>query len=273
MHSSAYISITIWQFIPTLSFPPWCLGICSLCLCLYFCSQIDSSVPFFYIPYTCINIWQLFFSFWFTLLWITVSRSIHTSTNGTISFLHCIYVPRYASLLKFEGHIYAFTFINTLMFYVVQLLSHAPTLWPHELQHARPSCPSPSPGVCPSSCSLYQWYHPAISSSDTHFSICPQSFPTSGTFPMSRLFTSDDQNTGVSASVLPMNIQGLSPLRLTCLISLCSRDFQESSPEPQFEGIILWHSAFLKFQLSQLYMTTGMNVIYYSFKQTQCRLW
>ena len=97
-------------------------------------------------------------------------------------------------------------------------------------------------------------------------------FPRIRDFPVSQLFTSDDQNTGVSASVLPMNIQGLSPLRLTCLISLCSRDFQESSPEPQFEGIILWHSAFLKFQLSQLYMTTGMNVIYYSFKQTQCRL-
>ena len=89
------------------------------------------------------------------------------------------------------------------------------------LQHTRLPCPSPSPGVCPSSCSLYQWCHPAISSPDALF-FCPQSFPESGTFPVSRLFTSDDQNPGASASasVLPVNIQGWSPLRLTGLISL-----------------------------------------------------
>ena len=68
------------------------------------------------------------------------------------------------------------------------------TLRSHELQHARPSWPSPSPGLCPSSCSLHQWCSPATSSSDTLFSFCPQSFPASGTFPMSRLFASDDQN-------------------------------------------------------------------------------
>ena len=64
------------------------------------------------------------------------------------------------------------------------------SLLPHGLQHARPSCPSPSQGVCPSSCPLHQWCHPAISSSDTFFSFCSQSFPASGTFPMSLLFTS-----------------------------------------------------------------------------------
>ena len=68
------------------------------------------------------------------------------------------------------------------------------SLWSHERQHARPFCPSLSPGLCPSSCSLHQWCRPAISSSDTLFSFCPQSFPASGTFPMSRLFASDDQN-------------------------------------------------------------------------------
>ena len=79
-----------------------------------------------------------------------------------------------------------------------------------------------SPGVCPSSCLLHQWYCPAISSYDALFSVCPQSSPTSGTFSMSHLFTSDDQNTGASASasVFPVHIQGLSPLRLTGLISL-----------------------------------------------------
>ena len=78
--------------------------------------------------------------------------------------------------------------------------------------------------VWPSSCSLHRWCHPAISSSDALFS-CPQSFSASGTFPMSELFISDDQNTGVSASasVLPMNIQRWFPLRLTSLISLLSK--------------------------------------------------
>ena len=84
------------------------------------------------------------------------------------------------------------------------------SLWPHELQHTRPPCPSPSPRVCPSSCSLHQWCHPAISSTDALFSFCPRSFPALGTFPISHLFTSDDQHTGASASasLLPVNIQG-----------------------------------------------------------------
>ena len=99
------------------------------------------------------------------------------------------------------------------------------SLWPHGLQHARPLCPSPSPKVCPSSCPLHQWCHPIISSSYTLFSFCPQSFPSSGTFPMSQLFASDDQNTGVSASasVLPMSMQSWFPLRLTGLTFLLSR--------------------------------------------------
>ena len=98
-------------------------------------------------------------------------------------------------------------------------------LWPHGLQHTRPPCPSPSPEVCPSSCSLYRWCHPAISSSDAFFSFCPQSFPASGTFSMSQLFASDDQNTGVSTSesVLPTSIQGWFSLKLTGLISLLSK--------------------------------------------------
>ena len=82
------------------------------------------------------------------------------------------------------------------------------SLWPHGLQLIRPPCPSPSPRVFPSSCSLHWWCHPAISCSDTLFSFCPQSFPASGTFPMSSLFASDDQNTGASAlaSVFSVNI-------------------------------------------------------------------
>ena len=99
------------------------------------------------------------------------------------------------------------------------------SLQPHGLQQARPPCLLPSPEVCPSSRPLQQWCHPAISSSDALFSFCPQSFTVSGTFSVSHLFASDDQNirASASASVLPVNIQGWCPLRLTGLISLLSK--------------------------------------------------
>ena len=94
-----------------------------------------------------------------------------------------------------------------------------------EQQHARPLCPPLSPGVCPSSCLLTPWCHPIISSSVAPFSFCLQSFPSSGSFPMSQLFESGGQSIGVSAaaSVLPMNIQDWFPLGLTGLISLLSK--------------------------------------------------
>ena len=99
------------------------------------------------------------------------------------------------------------------------------SLWPHEPQHARPPCPSPTPGVHPNSCPSSQWCHPTISSSVVPFSSCPQSFPASESFPMSQLFASGGQSIGApaSASVLPMNIQGWFPLGLTSLISLLSK--------------------------------------------------
>ena len=80
-----------------------------------------------------------------------------------------------------------------------------------------------SPRVCPRLCSLHRRCHPANSSSDTLFSFCPQSFPALGTSSMSRLLSSDDQNTGASPLVLPVNIQGWFPFRLACLISLLSK--------------------------------------------------
>ena len=90
-------------------------------------------------------------------------------------------------------------------------------LWPQGLQHARPPCPSPSPRVCTNSCPLSEWCYLTISSSVIPFSSCLQSFPASGSFPVSQLFTSGGQSIGasVSASVLPVNIQGWFPLRLT----------------------------------------------------------
>ena len=99
------------------------------------------------------------------------------------------------------------------------------SLWPHELQHARPPCPSPTPGVHSNSCPSRRWCHPAISSSVIPFSSCPQSLPASESFPMSPLFAWCGQSTGVSAlaSVLPMNTQDWSPLERTVWISLKSK--------------------------------------------------
>ena len=120
------------------------------------------------------------------------------------------------------------------------LFSHpvlSDSLQPHELQHTRPPCPSPSPRVCPHSHSLHRGCHLAISSSDGLF--CPWSLPASGTFPMSHLYVSDEQNTGASslASVLPVSIQSWSPIRWTGWISLQSKGLSGSSPAPQFKGI------------------------------------
>ena len=99
------------------------------------------------------------------------------------------------------------------------------SLRPHELQHARPPYPSPTPGVHPNSRASSQWCHPAISSSVVPFSSCPQSLSASGSFPMSQLFIWGGQSTGVSASalVLPMNTQDWSPLGWTGWISLQSK--------------------------------------------------
>ena len=99
------------------------------------------------------------------------------------------------------------------------------SLRPHELQHARPPCPSPTSGVHSDSRPLSRWCHPAISSSVAPFSSCLLSFPAWESFPMSRLFTPGGQNIGASASasVLPMNIQGWFPLGLADLISLQSK--------------------------------------------------
>ena len=134
---------------------------------------------------------------------------------------------------------------NCLEFFSsVQSLS-CPTLQPHEPQHARPPCPSPTPGVHPNPCPFSQWCHPTISSSVVPFSSCPQSFPASGSFKMSQLFTSGGQSFGVSAlaSVLPMNTQDWLPLGWTGWISLQSKGLsQESSPTPQFKSI---HSSLL----------------------------
>ena len=99
------------------------------------------------------------------------------------------------------------------------------SLSPHESQHARPACPSPTPGVHSDSGPSSQWCHPAISSSVVPFSSCPQSLPASESFPMSQFFTWDGQSTGVSAlaSFLPKKSQGWSPSEWTGWIPLQSK--------------------------------------------------
>ena len=104
-------------------------------------------------------------------------------------------------------------------------------LGPHELQHVRPPCPSPTPGVHSNACPSSRWCHPAISSFVVPFSSYPQSLPASESFPMSQLFAWGGQSIGVSAStsVLPMNTQDWSPLGWTGWISLPSKGFSRVS--------------------------------------------
>ena len=120
------------------------------------------------------------------------------------------------------------------------------SLLPHESQHARPPCPSPTPGVHSNLCPSSWWCHPAISYSVVPFSSCPQSLPASGSFPMSQLFARGGQSTGVSAlaSFLPKNTQDWSPSERTGWISLqskgLSRVFSNTTVQKhQFFGTLL----------------------------------
>ena len=121
------------------------------------------------------------------------------------------------------------------------------SLRPHELQHARPPCPSQTSGVYSNSCPLSRWCHPASSSSVVPFSSCPQSLPASGSFPMSQLFTWGGQSIRVSASpsVLPMNTQDWSPSGWTGWISLQSKGLSRV-----FSNTIVQNHQFFSVQLS-----------------------
>ena len=136
------------------------------------------------------------------------------------------------------------------------------SLRPHESQHTRPPCPSPTPGVHSDSRPSSQWCHPAISSSDVPFSFCPQSPPASESFPMSQLFAWGGQSIGVStlASVLPMNTQDWSPLEWTGWISLIQGTLKSLLQHHSSKASILQRSAFLTVQLSHPYMTIGKTI-------------
>ena len=145
------------------------------------------------------------------------------------------------------------------------LFSHSvvfDSLQPYGLQHARRPYPSPSPRADSNSCPLSQWCHPTILSSVFPFSSCLQSFPASGSFPMSQLFTWSDQSTGAlpSASVPPKNIQDWLPLGWTGLISLQSKGLSRAFSNNSSKAWILQYSAFFMVQLSHPYMTNGKNI-------------
>ena len=133
------------------------------------------------------------------------------------------------------------------------------SLWPHGLQHSRPPCPLPTPGVYPNSYPLSWWCHPTISSPVVPFSSHLQSFPASGSFQMSQLFTWGGQSIEVSAatSVLPVNTQGWPPLGWTGWISLQSKELSSLLQHHSSKAPILQRSAFFIVQLSHPYMTTG----------------
>ena len=150
---------------------------------------------------------------------------------------------RNSTLLYKCGKVKVAFCLLTFPFSTAQSLSHVRLCHPMNCSNARPPCPSPAPGVYSNSCPSSPRCHPTISSSVVPVSSCPQSFPASGSFPMSQLFASGGQSTGVSASasVLPANTQDWSPLGWTGWISLqskgLSRDFSNTTVQKhQFVG-------------------------------------
>ena len=164
--------------------------------------------------------------------WIFIRKgqsipSLKISRLKTRSLQYTKYCPNHRAsvLLAFLNECVS-VYLNMNVFSVQTSLSVVfDSLWPHGLQHARLPCLSPTPGVYSNSCPSHRWCHPTISSSVVPFSSHFQSFPVSGSFPMSRFFTSGGQIIGVltSASILPMNIQVWFPLGWTGWISLQSK--------------------------------------------------
>ena len=171
--------------------------------------------------------------------------------------------PEPYSLSFFQNNLLAFLYIQALSQFSHSVVSDS--LRSHGLQHARPPCSSPTPGVYSNSCPLSLWCHPTISSSVLPFSSCPQSFPASGSFQMSQLFTSGGQSIWVSASasVLPMDIQdwfplGLISFRIDWLDLLAVQGTLNSLLQHHSsKALILPCSALFIVQFSHPYMTTG----------------
>ena len=146
--------------------------------------------------------------------------------------------------------------LKKLLLLLFSCLVMSYSLWPHGLQHVRPPHLSPSPRVCPSSCSLHWWCHPVISSSDALFS-CPQSFPVSGTFPMSCLEIPKYWSFSISPS---SEYSGLISLRIDWFDILVGQGtFRSIHQHHSLKASILWHSAFFMVQLSKPYRSLGRS--------------
>ena len=161
---------------------------------------------------------------------IVLARTSRTTMNRNVETEHLCFI------LSLSGKAFSLSplsriqavglsYMAFIMLFLFSCSVVSDSLWPYALQHIRPPCPSPSPGACSNSCPLSQWCHPTISSSVVPFFSCLQSFPTSGSFPVSQFFASGGQSIGAlaSASVLPMNILDWFLLGLTGLISLQSK--------------------------------------------------
>ena len=151
---------------------------------------------------------------------------------------------------------------NFYQFTSVQSLSHVWSLPPHELQHTRPPCPSPTPGVHSNSRPLSWWYHPAISSSVIPFSSCPQSFPASESSSESTLRMRWPKYWSFRFSISPSNEHpGLISFRMDWLDLLAVQGTLKSLLQHHSsKASILWHSPFFTVQLSHPYMTTGKTI-------------
>ena len=136
------------------------------------------------------------------------------------------------------------------------------SLWPHGLQHARPPCPSPTPRACSDSCPSSQWCYPTISSCVILFSSCPQSFPASGSFQMSQIFTLRGQSIGFQLQHQSCNEHpGLISFRMDWLDLLADQGTLKSLLQHHSsKASILWRSASFIVQLSHPYMTTGKTI-------------
>ena len=136
------------------------------------------------------------------------------------------------------------------------------SFWPLELQHARPPCPSPTPGVHSNSCPLNQWCYPTISSSITPFSFCLQYLPASGSFPMSQFFTSVAKVLEFQVQISPFNeYSGLISFSIDWFDLLAVQGTLKSLIQHHSsKASILWYLVFFMFQLSHPYMTTRKSI-------------
>ena len=182
----------------------------------------------------------------------------HVNHSGCFIASMYVYTHGFMFSKTFNKHLCFGYYDHFQLHKVVQFSSSvvSDSLWPHGLQHTRPPCPSPTPGVYSNSCLSSQWCHPTISSSVVPFSSLLQSFPASGSFLRSQLFASGGQNIGASASVLPMSIQDWFPLGLTDLL-VVQGTLKSLLQHHSSKALILWCLAFFIVQLSQPYMTTG----------------